>query len=156
MSLAYNNNFLHLPIIDLWAYRLLDILKLHNYSLTVKPRRFNYITTVDLDSAYAFKHKGLLRVTFAAFKSLLSNGKPHFLQRFRVVLGLAPDPFDIYDDLIQIEIELDSINEMLKTNHSKELIDRQEYLRYLLLSPHLTKHKNKELYRLKYLHQWLL
>ncbi len=102
MSLAYNNNFLHLPVIDLWAYRLLDILKSHNYSLTVKPRRFNYITTVDLDSAYAFKHKGLLRVTFAAFKSLLSNGKPNFLQRFRVVLGLAPDPFDIYDDLIQI------------------------------------------------------
>lgn len=27
----------------------------------------------------------------------------------------------VYDDLIQIEIELDSINEMLKTNHSKEL-----------------------------------
>ena len=34
----------------------------------------------------------------------------------------------VYDDLIQIEIELDSINEKLKTNHSKELIDRQEYL----------------------------
>ena len=34
----------------------------------------------------------------------------------------------VYDDLIQMEIELDSINEMLKTNHSKELIDRQEYL----------------------------
>ena len=32
----------------------------------------------------------------------------------------------VYDDLIQMEIELDSINEMLKTNHSKELIDRQE------------------------------
>ena len=27
-----------------------------------------------------------------------------------------------------MEIELDSINEKLKTNHSKELIDRQEYL----------------------------
>ena len=34
----------------------------------------------------------------------------------------------VYDDLTQMEIELDSINEMLKTNHSKELIDRQEYL----------------------------
>ena len=34
----------------------------------------------------------------------------------------------VYDDLIQMEIELDSINEKLKTNHSKELIDRQEYL----------------------------
>ena len=35
---------------------------------------------------------------------------------------------NVYDDLIQMEIELDSINEKLKTNHSKELIDRQEYL----------------------------
>ena len=28
----------------------------------------------------------------------------------------------VYDDLIQMEIELDSINEELKSNHSKELI----------------------------------
>ena len=34
----------------------------------------------------------------------------------------------VYDDLIQMEIELDNINEELKSNHSKELIDRQEYL----------------------------
>ncbi len=102
LSLAYNNNFLHLPVIDLWAYRLLYILKSHNYLLTVKTRRFNHITTVDLDSAYAFKHKGLLRVTFASFKALLSNGKPDFLRRYRVLLGLELDPFDIYDDLIQI------------------------------------------------------
>ena len=34
----------------------------------------------------------------------------------------------VFDDLIQIEIELDEINEKLKTDHSKELLERQSYL----------------------------
>ncbi len=34
----------------------------------------------------------------------------------------------VFDDLIQTEIELDEINEKLKTNHSKELLERQSFL----------------------------
>ncbi len=34
----------------------------------------------------------------------------------------------VFDDLIQIEIELDEINEKLKSDHSKELLERQSYL----------------------------
>lgn len=34
----------------------------------------------------------------------------------------------VFDDLIQIELELDEINEKLKNDHSKELLERQSYL----------------------------
>lgn len=34
----------------------------------------------------------------------------------------------VFDDLIQTEIELDEINEKLKNDHSKELLERQSYL----------------------------
>lgn len=34
----------------------------------------------------------------------------------------------VFDDLIQTEIELDEINEKLKTDHSKELLEKQSYL----------------------------
>ena len=34
----------------------------------------------------------------------------------------------VYSDLIEMELELDDLSEKLKTNHSKELIDRQDYL----------------------------
>ncbi len=34
----------------------------------------------------------------------------------------------VFDDLIQIELELDEINEKLKTDHSKELLERQSFL----------------------------
>ena len=34
----------------------------------------------------------------------------------------------VYNDLIEMELELDDLSEKLKTNHSKELIDRQDYL----------------------------
>lgn len=34
----------------------------------------------------------------------------------------------VFDDLIQIELELDEINEKLKTDHSSKLLERQSYL----------------------------
>ena len=34
----------------------------------------------------------------------------------------------VFDDLIQIELELDEINEKLKTDHSNKLLERQSYL----------------------------
>ncbi len=34
----------------------------------------------------------------------------------------------VFDDLIQIELEFDEINEKLKNDHSKELLERQSYL----------------------------
>lgn len=102
MSIASKNNFLHLPIIDLWAFRFLEILSKRGYSLTCKTRKFNHIVTFDLDSAYAFKHKGLVRVALSAIKSLVSGAKPDFIRRFKVLAGLKPDPFDIYDELIPI------------------------------------------------------
>lgn len=102
MSLATKNNFLHLPIVDLWAYKLLGIFKSRNFSLTIKPRKFSHTVTFDLDSAFAFKHKGLVRVTLSAFNSMLSGGKPDFINRFKVLAGLKPDPFDIYDELLPL------------------------------------------------------
>lgn len=101
-SLASKYNFLNLPIIDLWAYKLLDILKSRNYTLTVKPRKFNSVITLDLDSAYAFKGKGIARVFASGFKLLLANRKPNFVKRFKVLMGVEPDPFDIYSDLFSV------------------------------------------------------
>lgn len=100
--LASKNKFLNLPVVDLWAFRLLEILKAKNYSLSIKPRKFNQITTIDLDSAYAFKHKGIIRVLLSAFKSVITNGKPDFIKRFKVLTGLEADPFDIYSNLFTI------------------------------------------------------
>jgi hypothetical protein len=80
----------------------LEILKARNYSLSIKPRKFNQIITIDLDSAYAFKHKGIIRVLLSAFKSVITNGKPDFVKRFKVLAGLEADPFDIYSNLFTI------------------------------------------------------
>ncbi|MCB8964543.1 MAG: polysaccharide deacetylase family protein [Bacteroidales bacterium] len=99
-SMAFRNNFLHIPIIDLWAYRFLDVLKSSNYSLTRRPRKFSFIHTFDLDSAYAIKGKGLVRIFLASMRKLCKGQKPRLLFRLKVLLGRIPDPFDIYSTLI--------------------------------------------------------
>ncbi|MGE0078935.1 MAG: polysaccharide deacetylase family protein [Bacteroidales bacterium] len=102
LSIASQNGFLHLSIVDLWAYKLLDIFKARNFSLTIKQRKFKQITTLDLDSAYAIKSKGLLRMFLSSLKSMLAGRNPAFVKRIKVSMGLSIDPFDIYDELFDI------------------------------------------------------
>lgn len=102
LSIASQHNFLHLPIVDMWAYRLMDVFKAKGYSLTVKSRKFSQIVTLDLDSAYAFKGKGVARTVLSGFNSLLAGRKPNFIKRFKVLAGITTDPFDIYDSLFRL------------------------------------------------------
>ena len=65
-SLAFKNNFLEKPVIDIWAFKMLAILKQKYPDFSPKKRRYKFISTVDVDNAYAYKHKNFVR-TFGGF-----------------------------------------------------------------------------------------
>lgn len=98
-SMAARKGFLHLPVVDLWAFKLLDVLN-RRYDLDVSPRQFSHITTFDLDSAYAVKGKSFARVMLSAFSLMCSGHKPDFIRRLKVYFGQASDPYDIYETLL--------------------------------------------------------
>lgn len=59
-SLGYQNNFLAEPIVDQWVLRLKSLLSNKFPELSFKKREYKFISTIDIDNAYAFKHKGLM------------------------------------------------------------------------------------------------
>jgi len=99
-SIAFNNNFLHLPLVDLWLHELKDKIEGSGFKVqdsSQKPKAFNFLPTYDIDIAYSYKGKGFVRNVAGVVRSF---GQWNVLkERWRVLLGKQQDPFDIFQEL---------------------------------------------------------
>jgi hypothetical protein len=96
-SLSFKNGFLEEPVVDQWAFLFANVLK-HQYpNFKIPERKFQYIPTIDIDVAYAYKYKGLGRTVGAFAKDLIQFNFHNNLSRIKVLLGLEKDPYDTYD-----------------------------------------------------------
>ncbi|MCA0930994.1 polysaccharide deacetylase family protein [Lutimonas saemankumensis] len=106
-SLAYQNKFLDRPVIDVWAFKFRSILISffpgYKDDLTSSKRKFNYISTIDIDNAYQFKHKGFTRNVGGILKDLFQFNLANVWMRFLVVFGIRRDPYDMYKWLLAIK-----------------------------------------------------
>ena len=102
-SLAFKNNFLEKPVVDIWAYKLLNLIKekFPNYNFT--SREYSYISTIDIDNAFAYKHKSLIRSLGGFFKDLFQFKIFNVWDRFAVVFRIKKDPFDTFNKIIEIK-----------------------------------------------------
>lgn len=104
-SLAKKNQFLEQPVIDIWALKLLEILKSKYPNLIYTERKFNYISTIDVDLAISFKHKGIIRSFIGYVRDLFSFKFKNIKTRTLVLLNFRKDPFDTFDQLQRIQEE---------------------------------------------------
>jgi hypothetical protein len=104
-SLAYMKDFLEEPLIDQWAFLLAGTLKDYYPAIKFPGRKYKYIPTIDVDIAYAYKYKGLVRSTGAIAKDMLQLKLKENLFRIKVLLGLAGDPYDTYEYLERLHLE---------------------------------------------------
>lgn len=91
-SLAFKAGFLQQPLINLWLNDFVRSLKNKFPELEPKLPVFNFTPTYDIDIAYSYKSKGLLR-------NLGGFVKSPSVKRFQVMLRLQKDPYDVYDYL---------------------------------------------------------
>jgi hypothetical protein len=96
-SLAYQKSFLNKPLINIWCQELKHQLKLKFPTLHFKERHYKFISTFDIDSAYAYQEKGITR-QFGAFASgILKLEFDKIFDRLKVLFGTQKDPYDTYD-----------------------------------------------------------
>lgn len=94
-SLAFKNGFLSQPVINIWIKDFSSKLKEKFPSLMFNTKTYKPIITYDIDIAWSYKNKGLLRNIGGFLKS-------PSLERIKVLAGLQKDPFDCHEDLINI------------------------------------------------------
>lgn len=96
-SLAYQKGFLQLPLVNIWAAELKKILALHYPQLTFREQHYRFLSTFDIDSAYAYLEKGIMRQLGAFTLDLFNLNFQKISERFRVLMRLEKDPYDTYD-----------------------------------------------------------
>ena len=98
-SVCFRHNLLEKAIVDHWIIFLAGKLKQKYPHLPAINRKYRYIPTIDIDNAFAVRHKGLLRTAGGLIKSLVGSAEPGFLQRIRILQGKEKDPFDLYEKI---------------------------------------------------------
>ena len=102
-SLAYQHDFLDKPLIDIWAYKFKLLLKEKFSEYQFLERKFEAISTVDVDIAFSYKYKGIVRTIGGYFNDLFKFNLVDIWYRTLVVLGFRKDPFDTFDDLLSFQ-----------------------------------------------------
>ena len=95
-SIASKKNFINKPVADIWAYQLKNFLKNFFPDLKFRDRNYQFISTIDIDNAYAYLEKGFMRTTGAYLRSLLKFEMKDLKDRLYSRLGFMRDPYDTY------------------------------------------------------------
>jgi hypothetical protein len=96
-SLAFKENFLSLPLINIWLQYFKEKLKQKFPSFTIHHSAFTFLPTYDIDEAYSYRHKEWLRSAGAGIKDLLKGDLNKFRLRRQVLNNKVDDPFDSYE-----------------------------------------------------------
>jgi hypothetical protein len=102
-SIAFQQQFLHKPIVNYWLNSLKIILLKRFPQLTFKEHHYSYISTIDIDNAFAFKQKGVMRTIGGYGRAIVNFFWEDFSERTKVLLGKMKDPYDTYDDQLEIQ-----------------------------------------------------
>ena len=106
-SLAFQHNFLEKPVVDVWAFKLLNILQENFPGYEYKKRTYRFISTIDVDNAYAYKYKSLIRTIGGFLNDLYKLKIFNLWNRFAVVFGFKKDPFYTFNKIINLKKEFD-------------------------------------------------
>jgi len=85
-SLAFKENFLHLPLVNLWWLQFYQLMKRKFPGFTIPSSNFSFLPTYDIDIAYAVKGRGWLRKVYQLLKGQSE----------------VNDVFDVYDWLDEL------------------------------------------------------
>lgn len=102
-SLAKQKGFLQVPVVDRWVIQVRDVIEGHFKELQFLRRSFKYIPTIDIDNAFAYRHKGILRSLGSLLKTVAKLDFRTLFFQIRVLLGNQQDPFDTYNYQLNIQ-----------------------------------------------------
>jgi len=96
--LAGRENFLDIPIVDLWLEDLREKIIEWFPGQHLAKGKFEFVPTTDVDQPYAVLHHGIFRTLAGQTKAFLNRGNDLNWRR-AILKGESRDPFDTFDDI---------------------------------------------------------
>lgn len=138
-SIAYQNNFLELPVVDLWAYKLITALKEVFPNIEHKKRVYRFTSIINVTTSHCYAYRGLVRGIGGFLFDLGRFKLRRFVKRISVLLGFKKDPFDNFQELVEIHkkfpIKTMFFFQFAKySEHDKNISPNNNKFRYLIKS----------------------
>ena len=96
-SVAFKENFLGLPLVNLWLEDFKKLLIEKNPTLAIEDSKFSFLPTYDIDIAWSFRNKGLKRNFGGILQALFKGNFRKMVHRIKIIRRKKQDPFDSYD-----------------------------------------------------------
>ncbi len=107
LSMSHELGILEKPVVNIWALQIKEIIKKKYPDYPFPVKSFRFVPTYDIDSAYAYLQKGIVRVIGGYYLAGKTFDFKDIAQRTRVLLGLEKDPFDTFNLQIQYQQKYD-------------------------------------------------
>ncbi|MGN6297891.1 MAG: polysaccharide deacetylase family protein [Ginsengibacter sp.] len=101
-SLAFQNEFLQKPAVNIWIEIFKNKLARKFPTLQFAKKKFSCIVTYDIDVAYKYKGRSFGRNVGSTLKDVFFIRIKNLFQRFQTLLLSKNDPWDVYDYLQQL------------------------------------------------------
>ncbi|MDR2010073.1 MAG: polysaccharide deacetylase family protein [Bacteroidales bacterium] len=107
MSIGNKIDILNKPIVNIWIKLYVDELQKLYPDLTFDKPSFKYIPSIDVDSAFMFRHKGFIRNAGGLLKDIFKNNFKNVTKRIRVVSRREADPWFCFDKINELHKKYD-------------------------------------------------
>ena len=104
-SLAFKHGFLNKPFLNYLIEDLAAKLQLKFPDLKFKKRTFNFLSTIDIDNAFAFANKGFKRNSGGLIKDVVSLNFKQISSRILSNLNSENDPYNTFDKINSLSKE---------------------------------------------------
>ncbi|MEL6916563.1 MAG: polysaccharide deacetylase family protein [Bacteroidota bacterium] len=138
-SIAYQNDFLLKPVVDIWAYKFFEKLRERFPDITYKQKKYQYTSVIDVTSSHCFAYRGFFRSMAGFFLDLGTLRFNRLIKRISVGLKIRKDPYDNFSILIDLHKEF-RINSMFffqfaeYSTYDKNISPNNNKFRYLIKS----------------------
>lgn len=101
-SVAFQNGFLQKPVVDIWAFKLLDALKERFPELEHKDKTYDFISVLDVATSHCYANRGVVRGLVGLLLDVGTLKLKRVVERIAVGINRHRDPYDNYAELIAL------------------------------------------------------
>ncbi len=100
-SLAWQNNFLETPLVNVWVQEFLSVIRSNYRDIQWHTPEFKSVVTIDIDNVFKYKHKGVVRSLAGIASDVASRQFKQLKERIQTIFFGKTDEFDCYPFLIE-------------------------------------------------------
>ncbi|WP_282112833.1 polysaccharide deacetylase family protein [Maribacter stanieri] len=101
-SVAFQNGFLQKPVVDIWAFKLLDALKERFPELEHKDKTYDFISVLDVATSHCYSNRGIVRGLVGLLLDVGTLKLKRVVERIAVGINRQKDPYDNYAEIIAL------------------------------------------------------